>query len=551
MIVTESRLTSLIKSVAKGLRGTSYERGVRLAAKGKLADAAAAWQEGAKQNDPQCQMALAEALESGRGVLPNPRSAFRWYQAAAENGVARAQAFLASHYANGIGDASAKRQPDVFVLEKNDAQARRWASLAAEQGMVEAQVLLGWLYARDGGPEAPLDITQSIMWYQRTIDQGSIKGMVGLANLIAAGSVTGQGPAEAFTLYEQAARLGDPTAQYYTGLYLLEGIGTAADQPAALEWLLKAAEAGIVAACRTLGIIHRRGRGAPINFTIAETWLRRGAVKGDSECMALLADMHMGRQAAVPNPGEAIVWYTAASELGHAGALAALGLAHQTGKFVPLDPLRAIHFLEKATQAGHVEAAFHLGISHLEGRGIPVDYGKAAQLLAKAAEQGHPNATYNLGVLYFHGHGVARDQEKAMGYYARSAELGSPSGQFRLAHALATGQELLPADPEKALYWFTLAAEQGHVPAQVNLVRMLTSRQAPLEELERWRTRLQEAASHGMAIAMTVLAEMKWNIDRDAPAAIEMARAAIDLGDPQAEQLVAYFEARSFSGIVR
>nr|WP_279308202.1 hypothetical protein [Niveispirillum sp. BGYR6] len=496
-------------------------------------------------------MALAEALDAGRGVLPNPRSAFRWYQTAAKNGVARAQAYLASHYANGIGDATAKHNPDAFVLAKDDVQARHWATLAAEQGMVEAQVLSGWLFARDGGPDAPIDIARATAWYQRAIDQGSVKGMVGLANLIASGHVADQGPAEAFVLYERAARRNDPTAQYYTGLYLLEGIGTEANHALALEWLLKAAEAGIVAACRSLGIIHRRGRGAPKNLAIAETWLRRSALKGDAESMALLADMHMGLEAAVPNPGEAIIWYTAASELGHTGALAALGLAHQKGKFVPLDPLRAIHFLERATEAGHVEAAFHLGLSHLEGRGIPVDYGKAATLLMKAAEQGHANATYNMGVLYFHGHGVAQDQQKAMFFYARSAELGSPSGQFRLAHALSTGQELLPADPDKALYWFTKAAENGHVPAQVNLVRILTSRQAPLEELERWRVRLHEAAAHGIAIAMTALAEMKWNIDRDGPAAIEMAKAAVELGDPLAQNLIEYLEARNFNGIVR
>lgn len=551
MTVTGSRLTSLIKSMTHGLRGSAYARGVRLAGRGKLADAAAIWQEGAKQGDPQCQMALAEALDAGRGVLPNPKSAFRWYRAAAENGVARAQACLASHYANGFGDAKDARKPDAFVLEKSDVLARHWARLAAEQGMVEAQVLLGWLYARDGGPDAPLDIGQACDWYQRAIDQGSIKGMVGLANLIAAGNVPDRDPTDAFALYEQAARQNDPTAQYYAGLYLLEGIGTVPDGGAAMMWLSKAGEAGIVAACRTLGIVYRRGRGVERNLATAETWLRRGALKGDSECMALLADMHMAREAAVANPGEAIIWYTAAAELGHSGAQAALGLAHQVGKHVPHDPLRAVYFFEKAAAGGLAEGAFHLGLCHLEGRGIPTDYQKAAHFLMMAAELGHANATYNMGVLYFHGHGVPQDQERAMSFYARSAEMGSASGQFRLAHALATGQELLPADPGKALHWFTAAAEQGHVPAQVNLVRILTSRQAPREELERWRSRLHEAARQGIAIAMTALAEMKWNIDRDGPAAIEMARAAVELGDPLAENLAQYLEARSFNGIVR
>jgi TPR repeat protein len=245
------------------------------------------------------------------------------------------------------------------------------------------------------------------------------------------------------------------------------------------------------------------------------------------------------------------VLYTAAAELGHAGAQAALGLAHLSGKYVPSDPLRAINFLETASAAGHAEAAFQLGLCHLEGKGIPVDYAKAAHYLLKAAERGHANATYNMGVLFYHGHGVVQDADEAMRFYAKAAEMGSASGQFRLGHAYATGQEQLPGDPEKALYWFNAAAEQGHVPAQVNLVRLLTSRAAPPEELERWRARLEEAARHGMAIAMTALAEMKWNIDRDAPAAIAMAHSAVELGDPLAEGLVQYLEAKNFNGVVR
>jgi TPR repeat protein len=547
--------TSLIGRITDTVRGNPYARGMRAAQKGKHADAAAAWQEGAKAGDPECQMALAEALDEGRGVLRNPRNAVRWYRTAAENGVARAQARLAGFYSIGIGDPSDRDGGDPrresFSLPQDDVQARHWAEKAASQGLPEAQVLLAWLYCRDGGENAARDPVRAEHWYRAAMAQGSVKAIVGLANMITAGDVEGNGPEQAFALYSQAAAQGDHTAEYYTGLYLLEGIGTAPDHETARQWLFKAGEGGIVAACRTLGIIHRRGRGAPRNNGIAETWLRRAAARGDAESMAMLADMHMGGEAAIPNPSEAIVLYTAAAELGHAGAQAALGLAHLHGQNVPKDPLRAVDYLEKASATGYPEAAFQLGLCYLEGRGIPVDYARAAQYLLKAAEGGHANATYNMGVLFYHGHGVAQDRDKAMHLYAKAADMGSASGQFRLGHAYATGQEQLPADPEKALHWFTAAAAQGHVPAQVNLVRLLTSRSAPREELERWRDPLHKAASHGIGIAMTALAEMKWNIDRDADAAIAMARSAVELGDPLAENVVQYLEARNFNGVVR
>ena len=73
---------------------------------------------------------LAARLESGRGVVADPRQAFTFYQAAALRGDGFAQEQVARFYETGHG------------MERDIDQALRWYHLAAEQGYPAAQLAL-------------------------------------------------------------------------------------------------------------------------------------------------------------------------------------------------------------------------------------------------------------------------------------------------------------------------------------------------------------------------------------------------------------------------
>ncbi|MFV3126219.1 tetratricopeptide repeat protein [Niveispirillum sp. KHB5.9] len=523
--------------IVTGILGTPLTRGRRAASRGRQTRAAALWLEGARAGDADCQLSLAEALWQGTGVLRDPRSAMRWYEQAADAGLATAQARLAGLHAIGIGDAADQQraeQPDEsrLVVPRDRAKARLWATKAAEQEHMEAQVLLGWLLSLE---EEGRDISLAIDWYSRAAEKGSAPAMVGLAGLISAGEVPGQGPEDAYELYRRAAVLNNKTAFYYLGVSLQQGVGVAPDPAEACKWLLRAAEEGVAGAMRSLGLIHLRGLGGvPVDMGQAETWFRRAAIKGDTESMALLADLHSSGKANVPNQAEAIVWYVAASDKGHAPARTALGLAHLAGKGVVRDPTRAVDFFERAADE-HPEARFQLALCHLHGRGVAVNAELAAQHMLKAAAQKHPDATYNYGALLYHGNGVAQDRHAALCFYGAAADLGSASGQFRMAHAHTLGREV-PEDPVRAIDLFTAAAEQDHVAAQVNLARMLLKhRPDDRAALEKWRERLRLQAMAGVTEAITILAELQWRMDRDADGAMALVRQAMAKGDPMAQ----------------
>lgn len=75
---------------------------------------------------------------------------------AAERGDAEAQFNLAIMYENGLVDSR-------YVAEGNHSEAVRWFLAAAEQGLARAQVKLAEIYA--GEPEMPDNSVKACEWY--------------------------------------------------------------------------------------------------------------------------------------------------------------------------------------------------------------------------------------------------------------------------------------------------------------------------------------------------------------------------------------------------
>ena len=80
------------------------------------------------------------------------------------------------------------------------------------------------------------------------------------------------------------------------------------------------------------------------------------------------------------------------------------------------------------------------------------------------------DASFSLGVVYATGMGVPADDQKAVYWYRQAAEQGHADAQFRLGAMYARGQGV-PADDREAVFWYSKAAGQGHADAQFWLGR--------------------------------------------------------------------------------
>ena len=93
------------------------------------------------------------------------------------------------------------------------------------------------------------------------------------------------------------------------------------------------------------------------------------------------------------------------------------------------------------------------------------DYQAARMFWQPLADNYDLAALRNMGHLYRLGQGVARDGEKAVRYYTRAAELGFAPAQLNLAVMFYEGDGI-PADAKAARYWAQRAASAGYVPAR-------------------------------------------------------------------------------------
>jgi localization factor PodJL len=123
-----------------------------------LAEAARWFERAANRGLAPAQYRLGSLLEKGHGVKKDADAARRLYLAAAEKGNAKAMHNLAVLYAEGIDGA-----PDYKT-------ASQWFRKAATRGIADSQFNLGILFARGFGVEQ--NLAESYKWFALAAQQG-------------------------------------------------------------------------------------------------------------------------------------------------------------------------------------------------------------------------------------------------------------------------------------------------------------------------------------------------------------------------------------------
>ena len=113
----------------------------------------------AEEGDPEAQVQLGQAYQSGNGVAMDDDAATAWYLRAAEQGSADAQFHLGFAYSGGSG----------MPLDYNESHD--WFERAAEQGHDAAQWMLGSLFYSFGRGDVARDDVKGAMWLYLAVSQ--------------------------------------------------------------------------------------------------------------------------------------------------------------------------------------------------------------------------------------------------------------------------------------------------------------------------------------------------------------------------------------------
>lgn len=124
-------------------------------------------------------------------------------------------------------------------------------------------------------------------------------------------------------------------------------------------------------------------------------------------------------------------------------------------------------------EAGDRSAEYELGRSMLSARPSDSEFASAMPWFQRSAEQGYTPAEYMYGSVFREGRW--KDPKQMVYWWTKAAEEGNVYAQLWLGVFYEQGRDGVKRDYMKALKWLSMAAKQGQPDAQVTLGKMYES----------------------------------------------------------------------------
>jgi TPR repeat protein len=393
---------------------------------------------------------LAKLLAMGQPAL-----AFQFAIESAEKGLADAQLTVAECYADAVG------------VEHDNGLALAWYQRAAEQGVAVAQCALAQAHELGSGVAADLDLARQ--WYREAAAHGHPGAQLALDRL----DVVGEGRVHRGAKnragnrerrnrdarWTQYAAHGRPDDLFHLGMMFELGISVEKSAKQARAWYKKAAELGHAHAQFALA----QGFESSEHGQAAQ-WYRKAAAQGHADAQCSLATLQMQGFGTTHDPVSALTWYAMAAEQGHASAQFSLAqLLKKDASAIAFDAV------SRAAAAGHAQAQCAMGDRYAQGAGLVQNWFEACRWYEMAAQQGDALAQCALAVCYADGKGVKQDVAHAFIWFEKAAAQSVPQAQWNLGELYASGLPGVEADPKKATLLCKRAANAGFAPASATL----------------------------------------------------------------------------------
>ena len=371
----------------------------------------------------------------GAGVPASIPEGIRWLRLAGCNGHGEAQALLAKFCLRGIVGAGQldcdQRSQSIFreadlSAEPDYTGAEYWARLASGNGSPDGHAVLAHILA--SGPFALRCLPQAEALLERSALAGCPQGMIGYALTLDRKSDDARARQRIVNYVQRAADAGLPTAHYLLGNLHERGTGVPHDLALAVQCYRRAAEDGHVRAQALWGTALLHGKGVPADRLEGEAWLRQVALAGDDGAWEQLAGIVRGGASGAGDPVDTCRWF------------------------------------ERMATRGNLTACFYHGVCLAIGAGTERNEPEAAHWLFLAAAE-LPKAQYWYGRMLIEGRGMDRDRAQGRIWIERAAANG-------LSEAISALSELGPVNAtldERALVSQTPDARPAGVIADIQL----------------------------------------------------------------------------------
>ena len=284
------------------------------------------------------------SLQEAQAALSARRipEAFREFKVLAEHSDPKAESYLATMYATGLG------------TTQNFERAAHWYEQAAAQGDAGAELDLGRMY--EAGSGVSKDYTKAAELYQRAFKHGSAEAASLLGNLYVSGRGVEQSYLKAADYYQKSIDLGYTAAENSLGTMYLQGFGVPKNYVKAKELLQKATDHGNSDAETTLGMMYGDGLGVSRNYDKSMELFRDAAAKGSVRAEKSLAKMYQYGLGVTPSASNAAKWWAAAANQGDAEAEYNLAVVYEASATKPEDFAAVREWYEKSAAQGYEDA---------------------------------------------------------------------------------------------------------------------------------------------------------------------------------------------------
>ncbi len=155
----------------------------------------------------------------------------------------------------------------------------------------------------------------------------------------------------------EAAKAGNPVAQFEVAARLTEGRGVPQNLADAVKWYEQAASNGLAPAQYRVGSLYEKGQGVPRDTKVAADWYSRAADAGNAKAMHNLAVLYAEGGVGQPNYDTAAKWFLKAADLGVRDSQYNLGILYARGLGVPRDLTASYKWFAIAAAAGDSDSA--------------------------------------------------------------------------------------------------------------------------------------------------------------------------------------------------
>jgi len=127
---------------------------------------------------------------------------------------------------------------------------------------------------------------------------------------------------------------------------------------------------------------------------------------------------------------------------------------------------------KKAVTSGSTEAMYYYGLCYENGYGTQRDIYEAIEWHLKSADKGNGEACFRMAEAYRDNCVVYNSMTKSVEYAKRSAQAGCAAGEEMYAALLATGNNGVTKDINKALHYYQSSASKGYEDACCDLAQI-------------------------------------------------------------------------------